>query len=142
MKKILLASMLCAINMLATAQPVTLSYSRSAIINNNLIGNNNLSSLVGCQEMSEAQMNILSKINMQNQICKYESYSKITEKWITNPPQQYVPPRSVVITLNKQEMSEEEKQRLQQTSQFCQNLANKMRVRLKEMYSVDNLECK
>lgn len=143
MKKIILASVLCAVNMLAIAQPITFGYSRSMVITNNFNnGFNNLSSLVGCPDINEAQTNMLSRINLQNKICLYESYSKLTEKWVNNGPDQYIPPRSVVITLNKQEVSDEEKERLKKTSQVCQDISTKLREKLKDMYSVDNLVCK
>lgn len=142
MKKILLAGILYSASVIAIAQPLVIGYSKNPFINNGFYNGNNLSALVQCQEMNEAQINMLSRVNMENQVCLYETYAKLAEKYITHPPEQYVPPKSIVITLNKQEMSDIQKEQLQQTSNMCQSLATKMREKLKSMYSVDNLVCK
>lgn len=139
MKKLFLATLLCGVSVLATAQPITMSYSRQAVINN---GINNYLDLVQCQEITEDKIMLLSRINMQNQICMYESYAKLTKKFMTEPPEQYISPKSIVITLNQKEITEKEKEYLENTSNQCQSLALKMRKNIKDMYSVDNLVCK
>lgn len=143
MKKILLSALLCIVNVTVNAQTIAVGNPRAILMNNGFYnGFNNYSALAQCQQMNEAQINMLSRVNMENQICVYETYAKLAEKYITNPPEQYIPPKSIVITLNKQEYSEQQKKQLQQTSNMCQNLAMQMREKLKLMYSVDNLICK
>lgn len=134
MKKLLLSCVLGAITSLALADPIGIGYTTS--------NTSNVNQLAQCKEMSEAQLNMLSQVNMQKEICLYENYAKLTDKWTTQPPEPYLPPNSIIINIHKQEVSPEMKAKLTQTSQQCQDLAVKMRAKLKEMYGVDNFICR
>lgn len=137
MKKILIATLLVGFASLAMADNTGFSFTT---INNT--NNNNAKNLAQCKEIDDAKLNIMSQINMQKQICLYENYAKLTERWTTNPPEVYVPPRSIVLNMNQKEMSPEIKEKLNQTSEQCQDLGGKMRTKLKEMYGVDNFTCR
>lgn len=137
MKKILITTLIFGLSSLAIADNSVISFKT---INNT--NNGNAKNLAQCREIDENKLNIMSQINMQKEICLFENYAKLTERWTTNPPETYVPPRSIVLNINKKEVSPEIKEKLNQTSQQCQDLGAKMREKLKEMYGVDKFVCK
>lgn len=134
MKKILITTILVSMTSIAIAGNYGI-----AIYTNTL--NNNVTNLTQCKEMEETKIDMLSQMNMQNQICVYENYGKLTEKWITQPPQEYVPIKTIVINMNNTELSQEMKNKLKETSSQCQDMGLKMRAKLKEKYGVENFNC-
>lgn len=134
MKKLLLSCVLGAMTSLAVAGPIGIGYSTS--------NTTNVNQLAQCKEMNDTQINMLSQVNMQKEICLYENYARLTERWTTQPPEPYIPPNSIVININKKEVSPEMKDKLLQTSKQCQDAGIKMRAKLKEMYGVDNFICR
>lgn len=134
MKKIVLSCVLSAVTSISIAMPIGIGFSTN--------NNSNVNQLAQCKEMTDAQINMLSQVNMQKEICLYENYARLTQRWTKEPPQPYVPPNSIIINMNKKEVSPEMKEKLLQTSQQCEDLAMKMRAKLKEMYGVDNFVCK
>lgn len=134
MKKLLLSCVLGAITSLAMAGSIGIGYSTN--------NTTNVNQLAQCKEMNDTQINMLSQVNMQKEICLYENYARLTERWTTQPPEPYIPPNSIVININKKEVSPEMKDKLLQTSKQCQDAGTKMRAKLKEMYGVDNFICR
>lgn len=134
MKKIVLSCILSAVTSISIAMPIGIGFSTN--------NNSNVNQLAQCKEMTDTQINMLSQVNMQKEICLYENYARLTQRWTKEPPQPYVPPNSIIINMNKKEVSPEMKGKLLQTSQQCEDLAVKMRAKLKEMYGVDNFVCK
>lgn len=136
MKKLLLTCVLSGITTFAMAGNVGVGFSTT---NNNVT---NVNQLAQCKQMDETKINMLSQINMQREICLYENYARLTERWTTAPPEPYLPPNSIILNIRKQEVSPEMKDKLMQTSQQCQDVGAKMRIKLKEMYGVENFVCK
>lgn len=135
MKKILLTYVLSGMTTMAMAG-VGVGFSTTT---NNVT---NVNQLAQCNQMDEAKLNMLSQINMQKQICLYENYAQLTQRWTTTPPEPYLPPNTIILNVRKQEVSPEMKEKLSQTSQQCQSVATNMRAKLKEMYGVDNFSCR
>ena len=136
MKKLLLTGIFSCVTTLAIAGNVGVGFSTTA---NNVT---NVNQLAQCNQMDEAKLNMLSQINMQKQICLYENYAQLTQRWTTTPPEPYLPPNTIILNVRKQEVSPEMKEKLSQTSQQCQSVGAKMRIKLKEMYGVENFVCK
>jgi hypothetical protein len=133
MKKILIMVLLSGISSITMAQNISIGISSS---------NNNVNNLAQCKEIDDAKLNMLSQVNMQKEICLYENYAKLTDKWTTSPPEPYRQPNSIIISMNKKEMSQEMKDKLIKIGQQCQELGVKMRAKLKETYGVENFQCK
>lgn len=133
MKKILIMVLLSTISSLTMAQNIAIGITTSS---------NNVNNLAQCKEIDEVKMNMLSQINMQKEICLYENYAKLTEKWSTSPPEPYIQPNSFIININKKEMPQEMKEKLLETGQKCQELGVKMRAKLKDTYGIENFQCK
>lgn len=133
MKNLIKSLILTSISSMALAGPIGIGFSTN---------NTNVNNIAQCKEMDESKVNMLSQINMQKEICIYENYAKITSKWTENPPEPYTPPNSIIINLNKKEVSPEMKEKLKKTGEQCMDVAAKMREKLKQMYGVENYSCR
>ncbi len=133
MKNLIKSLILTSISSMALAGPVGIGFSTN---------NTNVNNIAQCKEMDESKVNMLSQINMQKEICIYENYAKITSKWTETPPEPYTPPNSIVININKKEVSPEMKEKLQKTGEQCMDVAAKMREKLKQIYGVENYTCR
>lgn len=135
MKKLLMTTLLASVATVALAQNQSI-YGTTGALNNS-----NASNLTQCKEMDESKLNMLSQYNMKRQVCLYENYAKLMERWTTQPQEIYAQRKSIIITRNAQPLPPEIKEKMGQTSQQCQALSNQMRNKLKEMYGVEELSC-
>lgn len=95
-----------------------------------------------CSEMDESSLSRLSRTSFKQQICLFENYSKLMNKWITNPPETTAPANSITLEFGKKETTEEVKGILTETSEKCLDVSLKMRVKFQEMYGEEEINCK
>lgn len=124
MKKIVLAYVLSIISSVSLAGNIGISFA------------SNDGQIAQCKEMSEVQVNMLSQMSMKKQICLYDNYAQLTEKWTKQSPEPYIK-----LNSNNKDVSPELKEKLLSISKQCQNLAGKMREKLKEKYGVESNLC-
>ena len=127
MNKILSVLMLC---LTTTTFASTITYTAS-----------NPKAVPQCHKIDDNKLNMMSQLEIERQICIYDNYAKLNEKWSSSPPQNVVPANSIVININQPATSEQLKEAFTNASNQCKELATNMKNNLKTMYGIETYKC-